>query len=148
MITCAVPDNNVTKESLIEKSRQIMSSGEFSRAINQTQNAKKDLLDDSPDLTITNTIQGDGFVIDTTVPIDNITVKEEVAKLETKRQGKNIKFSSEEDKFLFEGMKKHGRKAWALILKDETLNFHASRTRDSLRMRADSSVFRKMHLNV
>jgi len=78
------------------------------------------------------------------IPNDDIVVKKEVVSLVTKKTLKNVKFTNEEDKYLETGIRKYGRKAWAQILKDNSFQFHSSRTRDSLRMRADSSTFRKL----
>jgi len=78
-----------------------------------------------------------------TIPNDDMVGKKEVVNLVTKKKPlKNVKFSLEEDKNLEQGIKKYGRKAWALILKDLNFNFHSLRTRDSLRMQADSSAFK------
>ena len=48
------------------------------------------------------------------------------------------RFSLEEDAVLKEGIKKHGLGKWSVMLKDKTLNFHPARTRDSIRVRADT----------
>ena len=71
-------------------------------------------------------------------------MKKEIASKEVRRSSRNIKFSPEEDNELFKGIQKHGEKNWAAIIKDETFNFHPSRTRDSLRVRADSAAFKKL----
>jgi len=78
------------------------------------------------------------------IPNDDIVIKKEVVSLVTKKPLKNVKFSNDEDKHLETGIRKYGRKAWAQILKDGNFEFHSSRTRDSLRMRADSSAFKKL----
>ena len=78
----------------------------------------------------------------------NVAVKKEIASKEvTKKTSRNVKFSREEDKELLKGIQKHGEKNWAAIIKDETLDFHPSRTRDSLRVRADSAAFKKLSQN-
>ena len=75
----------------------------------------------------------------------SVEVKKEIASKEvTRRSSRNIKFSSEEDNELLKGIQKHGDKNWAAIIKDETFDFHPSRTRDSLRVRADSAAFKKL----
>ena len=56
---------------------------------------------------------------------------------------KNKKFSVEEDQCLLNGIQKYGKGRWAAILKDKEFKFHGTRTRDSLRMRAESSAFKK-----
>ena len=63
------------------------------------------------------------------------------------KAGKNNKFTNEEDEHLNLGIKRYGRKSWASILKDENFNFHKSRTRYSLRVRADSAAFKKKFNN-
>ena len=61
----------------------------------------------------------------------------------TRKQLKNVKFSNEEDEYLNEGITKYGRKSWANILRDKSFIFNKSRTRDSLRIRAESMAFKK-----
>ena len=58
---------------------------------------------------------------------------------------RNVKFTSDEDESLKKGILKYGRKSWARILKDDELMFHSSRTRDSLRMRAESRAFKQFN---
>jgi hypothetical protein len=48
------------------------------------------------------------------------------------------RFSAEEDSVLREGIKKYGLGKWSEMLKDSTLKFHPRRTRDSIRVRADT----------
>ena len=48
------------------------------------------------------------------------------------------RFSLEEDAVLKEGIKKHGLGKWSIMLKDSSLKFHPARTRDSIRVRADT----------
>ena len=74
---------------------------------------------------------------------NDVPIKHEIAGSETKRI-KNIKFTAEEDRFLNEGIKKYGKNSWSLILKDKSFQFHESRSRDSLRVRAGSVAFRKL----
>ena len=74
----------------------------------------------------------------------SIVEKEIASKEVTKKTSRNVKFSPEEDQELLRGIKKHGEKNWAAIIKDEILDFHPSRTRDSLRVRADSAAFKKL----
>jgi len=102
--------------------------------------------EESTDLTITKVTPAKRtvpMIFSKRIPNDEIDVKKEAVDLVVKKQSKNVKFSLDEDKYLKAGLKKYGRKAWALILKDSKLKFHSSRTRDSLRMRADSSAFKK-----
>ena len=69
-------------------------------------------------------------------------IKEKVAEKRVKASPVNIKFTSEEDCFLIKGIEKYGKGAWTRILGDPQLHFNANRSRDSLRMRADSCAFR------
>ena len=74
-----------------------------------------------------------------------VEVKKEIASREvTRRSSRNVKFSPGEDNELLRGIQKHGEKNWAAIIKDDTFDFHPSRTRDSLRVRADSAAFKKL----
>ena len=79
---------------------------------------------------------------------NSVKVKRERASIEVKKKPpKNKKFTEEENKHLKAGIEKYGRKNWASIVKDEEFNFHESRTRDSLRMRADSAAFKRLFSN-
>ena len=69
-------------------------------------------------------------------------IKEEVAEKRVKTSPVNMKLTSEEDCFLKKGIEKYGKGAWSRILRDPQLHFNANRSRDSLRMRADSCAFR------
>ena len=77
----------------------------------------------------------------------DLEVKKEVAANEIRRSNKNIKFSLEEDEHLKQGLKKYGKRNWSSILKDNDYNFHKTRTRDSLRVRADSAAFKRFLKN-
>jgi len=97
---------------------------------------------------ITGSISGDD-IMDETVRYDprcisNVEIKREVVSKETAKAIQNIAFTKEEDKDLRRGIQKYGVKSWAAILKDKELKFHRSRTRDSLRMRANSATFKKI----
>ena len=110
-------------------------------------------LNESTDLTITETLPANNTTNGATasqfrvtnVSNDDIVIKKETPQRQVeKKASKNVKFTSEEDHYLKQGIQKYGRKSWALILKDPTLKFHSTRTRDSLRVRADSACFRKL----
>ena len=74
----------------------------------------------------------------------SVKVKQEEATVQVKQQSlRNTKFSFEEDQFLKQGLTKYGKGHWAAILKDKNFKFHSTRTRDSLRMRADSAAFKR-----
>ena len=72
----------------------------------------------------------------------NVKVKKETYNNTCKEGEKKIAFSSEEDKCLFDGIKKYGKGQWSKILKDPTFTFHEGRKRDSLRMRFESASYR------
>ena len=73
----------------------------------------------------------------------NVNIKREVAEKVLKKSSAYVKFTMDEDKYLYQGIQKYGKKSWAMILKDKEYDFHNSRTRDSLRVRADSAGFKK-----
>ena len=77
----------------------------------------------------------------------SVTIKKEVASSEVNKRPRNRKFSAEEDQHLLKGIQKYGEKNWSAIIRDKTLDFHSSRTRDSLRVRADSAAFKKLITN-
>ena len=65
-------------------------------------------------------------------------VKREVAEDAVDHGLVQKRFSPEEDSALKEGIKKYGLGKWSVMLKDKTLNFHSARTRDAIRVRADT----------
>ena len=67
-----------------------------------------------------------------------VEVKKECAEDEVDRGLVQKRFSVEEDAVLKEGIKKHGLGKWSVMLKDQSLKFHPGRTRDSIRVRADT----------
>ena len=73
-------------------------------------------------------------------------VREDIAtnsKAKKSNTARNVRFTAEEHRFLKSGIDKHGKRAWSLILKDKQFRFNETRTRDALRMRADSVAFKK-----
>ena len=73
-------------------------------------------------------------------------MKREVAE-ENVRGASLKRFTSEEDKYLKQGVRKYGSSNWSKILKDKEYKFSPSRTRDSLRMRAKTVRLFKMKQN-
>lgn len=69
---------------------------------------------------------------------DDIDVKKEELENEISRGLKLKRFTYQEDTYLKQGVTKHGLGRWSRILKDADYTFHQGRTRDSLRMRADT----------
>ena len=67
-----------------------------------------------------------------------VEVKKEGAEKEIQRAGRLIRFTPEEDTFLKKGIEIYGLGKWSRILHDKNLKFHPARTRDTLRVRADT----------
>ena len=70
--------------------------------------------------------------------MEEVEVKKEAAELEVQRGVIQKRFCHEEDLVLKEGIQKYGLGRWSVMLKDKSLNFHPCRTRDSIRVRADT----------
>lgn len=68
----------------------------------------------------------------------DVEVKKEQVERELAVGVRMMRFTPEEDIELKKGISKYGLSHWSKILKDDSFQFHASRTRDSLRMRADT----------
>ena len=80
-----------------------------------------------------------GETIDSTTNIEELEIKKEELEKELLDKGTRLKrFSIEEDNCLKQGIAKYGVGKWVQILKDKCFTFHSSRTRDSLRVRADT----------
>jgi hypothetical protein len=67
-----------------------------------------------------------------------LEVKKELVEGEVASPLCQRRFCPKEDSALKEGIKKYGLGKWSVMLKDTSLNFSSSRTRDALRMRADT----------
>ena len=69
-----------------------------------------------------------------------MTLEVKKENVENEIEGSQIqkRFCPDEDAALKEGIKKHGLGKWSIMLKDKTLNFHPNRTRDAIRVRADT----------
>ena len=74
---------------------------------------------------------------------DDLEVKME--ELNNQNRTKLIRFSDQEDSDLSAGIRKYGKHNWVSILKDKSYTFNKERTRDSLRVRANSVVFKRKH---
>ena len=72
----------------------------------------------------------------------DVEVKKEEAEQQLPSWGKSKRFTAEEDRFLKLGIQKYGKGAWSTILHDANYNFHPARSRDSLRMRAETCAFK------
>ena len=118
-------------------------------SVNQSVADKNDDREDSDiEMTVTMSVPPTIDILDeSSYDISKITssvsIKKEEVNKEVKKALKNIKFTNEEDSFLKHGIEKYGCKNWSSILKDEQYKFHKSRTRDSLRVRADSLTFKR-----
>ena len=80
--------------------------------------------------------QIDSLINQSTSPLFDVEVKKEEVEKELKDGLRLKRFTCDEAAALKEGVTKYGYGMWRQILKDDTLNFHPLRTRDSLRMRA------------
>lgn len=70
----------------------------------------------------------------------------ELKKEELCNQSRPFKrFSENEDDNLAKGIQKYGKHSWALIINDKKFSFDRERTRDSLRVRAGSAVFKRKY---
>ena len=76
------------------------------------------------------------------ITIDDRDIKVEEMKNQSRTQ---IRFTSEEDGFLSDGIRKYGCHDWASILSDKNYIFNKCRSRDSLRVRANSVVFKRKY---
>lgn len=74
---------------------------------------------------------------------ENMPEIKEEDQLDATRQ--RLPFTTPEDMQLCHGINRFGRRKWAVILKDGQSVFHSSRTRDSLRMRAQSKGFKALY---
>jgi len=79
---------------------------------------------------------------------NDVEVKKEEAQQQLRSSGKSKRFTLDEDRYLNLGMEKYGKGSWSLILHDSDFNFHSSRSRDSLRMRAETLRHKKKKSNV
>ena len=73
---------------------------------------------------------------------DDLEVKNEEMANQTRTL---TRFSEKEDSHLSDGIRKYGSHNWVSILKDKQYSFNQNRTRDSLRVRASSVVFKQKH---
>ena len=71
-----------------------------------------------------------------------IAIKKDIDELPNQRR---CAFTTSEDVQLSNGIKKFGRGRWAEILKDGSEVFHTTRTRDALRMRAQTQGFKRKY---
>ena len=77
--------------------------------------------------------------------VETITNDVEVKKEEVEQRvtcSRSKKFTADEDQYLKLGIEKYGKSNWSLILHDKNFIFHPKRTRDSLRMRAETCGFK------
>ena len=68
----------------------------------------------------------------------DLDVKKEEAQRQVEDPPRLLRFTADEDMYLRRGTTKYGIGQWAKILKDQDFQFHIGRTRDSLRMRAET----------
>ena len=72
----------------------------------------------------------------------DVEVKKEEAEQQVFVGGKSKRFTAEEDGYLKLGIAKYGKGNWSNILNDPSYKFHPARSRDSLRMRAETCAFK------
>lgn len=68
--------------------------------------------------------------------VEDLEVKKEEAENYVRGKSVYVQFTPEEDKNLRKGVEKYGPGRWSQIIKDQSLEFHCTRNRDTLRMRA------------
>ena len=73
---------------------------------------------------------------------NDVEVKKEEAEQQLPSWGKSKRFTADEDRYLKQGIQKYGKSAWSMILHDANYKFHPARSRDSLRMRAETCAFK------
>ena len=73
--------------------------------------------------------------------VPNLPNQENEAPAEKKKRNKKVAFTTEEDKFLFNGIKKYGQGKWSNILKDPHFKFHPTRKNSTLMMRAKAKKY-------
>ena len=70
--------------------------------------------------------------------ISDADVKREEVHQHLTQSPKILRFTPQEDQFLRNGTAKYGLSQWSKILKDKDYQFHPCRSRDSLRIRAET----------
>ena len=95
--------------------------------------------DDNNDLNLQSKVTD---ILTNPIVIEDKDIKIEEMKTQSRTQHR---FTNEEDSFLSEGIRKYGCHDWVSILNDENYKFNKNRTRDSLRVRANSVVFKRKH---
>ena len=100
------------------------------------------------EIVITNTVQPSTSTAQynhlTSMISNDVQFKKEVANDQIKASTRSkTKFTKEEDSFLQHGMEKCGKGNWSQVLKDPAYRFNSCRTKDSLRMRAETASFKK-----
>ena len=69
---------------------------------------------------------------------DDVEIKKEEAEQQLTSSRKSKRFTADEDRYLKLGIEKYGIGAWSFIVHDKSLKFNPNRSRDSLRMRAET----------
>ena len=76
--------------------------------------------------------------ISTVAQVFDVEVKKEEAQRQVDETPRLLRFTPDEDLYLKQGITKYGLGHWSKILKDKDFKFHNGRTRDTLRVRADT----------
>lgn len=147
-----IVDTLTVEDKEIEETNNVINSTSATGVCIEKPCSSTSIEDDSiNDIAITKSIAGvtdvDAIKSDETEQLDVswpamsepiITVKKEVDPING-HKGKHAKFTHEEDLELVKGIKKHGKGNWSKMINDPALKYHQRRSRDSLRIRADSS---------
>ena len=99
---------------------------------------REEIDSDAPESSLTDTLSAERL----SKISDDVEVKREEAEQQLPVWGKSKRFTVEEDRFLKVGLEKYGKGNWSRILNDPSYRFHPARTRDSLRMRAETCAFK------
>ena len=103
---------------------------------------------ENEELTITKHVKPSATTVQKSMPVyaisNDVEFKKEVACEQVEHSTRSkIKFSANEDQQLARGIEKYGKENWSKILNDSEFQFHECRNRDSLRMRCETSGFKK-----
>ena len=104
----------------------------------------------TPTIDLDNEVIDDGDDFDAGLENSNakkVTIDPIKTEVDEELTARRVQFSKEEDQKLCDGIKLLGRSQWARILKDGVGIFHKSRTRDALRMRAQTQAFKRKYMS-
>ena len=134
----ATPQTNMPSSSNTKGKESIVNTVDNEISITCTREGIEEYKDESPS---TNTSFTATPSLIQSVSND-VEVKKEEAEQQLQSRGKSKRFTADEDRCLRMGIEKYGKGAWSFILHDVNYNFHPARSRDSLRMRAETCAFK------